>query len=154
MDREGWGERIDGGSLRDDGPAPDAACQDGTVGAEIVTTTPQVFRDDDAIRLEPNLDFDAMNGSGRYARHQGLTYYWGRAGSDDATPFAGGSRVRWRVADGPWHSCATPLPVAERGYVHSPAVPTTIGGRPVTLQVCLWRDEPHRENCTAEIRTG
>ncbi|WP_433796141.1 hypothetical protein [Actinoplanes sp. CA-252034] len=61
---------------------------------------------------------------------------------------------RWRIADGPWHSCASPLPLAERGYVHSPAVSTTIGGQPVTIQVCLWRDDPNRENCTTEIATG
>jgi hypothetical protein len=44
--------------------------------------------------------------------------------------------------------------VTERGYVHTPAVATTILGHPVTVQICLWRDEPHRENCTPEITTG
>jgi hypothetical protein len=141
-------------ALRDDPPSHDAACRDGAAADEIITDTARVFRDDEATRLDPTLDFDAMNGSARYARYQGRTYYWGRAGSDDGTPFAGGSRVRWRVAEGAWHSCPSPLAATERGYVRSPAVATTIGGKPVTIQVCLWRDEPRRENCTAEIRTG
>ena len=95
-----------------------------------------------------------MNGSARYARHQGRTYYWGRAGSDDHDPHAGGARVRWRAGAGQWHSCPAPLAVTERGYVHTPAVATTIGGQPVTVQICLWRDTPRRENCTPEIRNG
>ncbi|WP_433788630.1 hypothetical protein [Actinoplanes sp. CA-252034] len=135
-------------------PEEDHACREGVVGDEIIADASTVFDDDQATRLSPTLDFDAMNGSARYASRQGRIYYWGRAGSDDATPHAGGTRVRWRIADGPWHSCASPLPLAERGYIHSPAVSTTIGGQPVTIQVCLWRDEPNRENCTAEIATG
>ncbi|WP_189334215.1 hypothetical protein [Actinoplanes ianthinogenes] len=46
------------------------------------------------------------------------------------------------------------LPVTERGYVHTPAVATTIGGQPVSLRICLWRDTPRRENCTPVITTG
>ncbi|GIF42633.1 hypothetical protein Axi01nite_69440 [Actinoplanes xinjiangensis] len=142
---------------RDTARAPaggDVDCRDGVDGDEIITDAATVFDDERATRLSPTLDFDAMNGSARYAGHQGRIYYWGRAGSEDATPHSGGTRVRWKVADGPWHSCATALPVTERGYVHSPAVPTTIDGRAVTIQVCLWRNTPNRENCTAEISTG
>ena len=135
-------------------PAADAACGTDTAPDEIIDDASTVFEDDAATRLSPTLDFDAMNGSARYQAYQGRTYYWGRAGSDDHAPHSGGARVRWRIADGPWHSCATALAVTERGYVHTPAVPTTIGGSAVTIQVCLWRDEPRRENCTPEISTG
>ncbi|GLY00248.1 MULTISPECIES: hypothetical protein [Actinoplanes] len=146
--------QSDGGTPDTAASAPDADCLTGASGNDVIPRTPEFFADDAATRLSPTLDFDAMNGSARYARHEGRTYYWGRAGSDDQTPHSGGSRVRWRIADGPWRSCATPLPQTERGYVHSPAVATTIGGQAVTLQVCLWRDSPFRENCTTEIATG
>ncbi|GIE29431.1 hypothetical protein Ait01nite_024760 [Actinoplanes italicus] len=132
----------------------DAPCRDGASGDDIIAATTSVFSDDGATRLSPTLDFDQMNGSARYARHAGRTYYWGRAGSDDHDPHSGGTRVRWRTADGDWHSCATALAVTERGYVHTPAVATTIGGEPVTVQICLWRDDPRRENCTEQISTG
>ncbi|BCJ39369.1 hypothetical protein GCM10010168_63830 [Actinoplanes ianthinogenes] len=55
---------------------------------------------------------------------------------------------------GAWHDCPVRLPVTERGYVHTPAVATTIGGQPVSLRICLWRDTPRRENCTPVITTG
>jgi hypothetical protein len=132
----------------------DADCRDGASGDDVIADTTSVFSDDAATRLNPTLDFDQMNGSARYARHLGRTYYWGRAGSDDHDPHAGGTRVRWRIGDDRWRSCATTLAVAERGYVHSPAVATTIGGKPVTLQICLWRADPRRENCTERISTG
>lgn len=145
-------------NTHDDPPATagdaEAPCHEGTTTGEIIPDAATVFDDDQATRLSPTLDFDAMNGSARYATHAGRTYYWGRAGSDDDKPHSGGTRVRWKIADGPWHSCEKPLPQAERGYVHSPAVPTTIGGQAVTIQVCLWRDTPERENCTIEIATG
>ncbi|WP_067498742.1 hypothetical protein [Actinoplanes sp. TFC3] len=140
--------------LRDDPDKSDAACTAGADPGEIIIGTPTTFDDKAATRLDPTLDFDAMNGSARYARRNGRTYYWGRAGSDDNAPEAGGSRIRWRFTDGPWHSCGTDLAVDNRNYVHSPAVPTTINGRAVTLQVCLWRADPYRENCTPEIKTG
>lgn len=143
------GDGADGGEQ-----LADADCHLGAGGTDIVMETTKVFKDDTATRLDPTLDFDAMNGSARYDRYQGRTYYWGRAGSDDEAPHAGGTRVRWRTADGRWRSCATALAVTERGYVHTPAVATTIGGQPVTVQICLWRDTPHRENCTAEVATG
>ncbi|MEU4560171.1 hypothetical protein AB0F72_17445 [Actinoplanes sp. NPDC023936] len=132
----------------------DSDCRLGAAGNDIIMETATVFDDEAATRLDPTLDFDEMNGSARYARHDGRTYYWGRAGSDDATPRSGGARVRWKTPDGPWHSCATSLAVTERGYVHTPAVATTIGGQAVVVQVCLWRDTPSRENCLAEISTG
>ncbi|MEV6350902.1 hypothetical protein [Actinoplanes sp. NPDC051851] len=136
------------------GEEVDADCRLGAAVADIVDDASAVFRDDTATRLSPTLDFDAMNGSARYDRFEGRTFYWGRAGSDDDRPHSGGARVRWKTPGGPWRSCATALPLAERGYVHSPAVATTIGGQPVTVQICLWRDEPRRENCTPEITTG
>jgi len=132
----------------------DADCRDGATGDDVILDTTTVFDDDQATRLSPTLDFDAMNGSARYATHLGRTYYWGRAGSDDNRPHSGGSRTRWRIGNGPWHSCATALPLIERGYVHSPAVATTVADQAVTVQVCLWRDEPRRENCTPQISTG
>lgn len=135
-------------------PGADVACGADAAPGEIIADTSSVFDDDAATRLSPTLDFDTMNGSARYQAYQGRTYYWGRAGSDDHDPHSGGTRTRWRMAGGPWHSCATVLPVTERGYVRTPAVPTTIGGSAVTIQVCLWRDEPRRENCTPEISTG
>lgn len=135
-------------------PVRELACGADAPDAALIQDSTTVFDDDEATRLSPTLDFDQMNGSARYGRYRGLTYYWGRAGSDDDTPAAGGARVRWRASDGPWHSCPVVLPVGERGYVHTPAVATTILGRPVTVQVCLWRDQPRRENCTPEISTG
>ncbi|MEU4425557.1 hypothetical protein AB0F81_33460 [Actinoplanes sp. NPDC024001] len=135
-------------------PVADAECRLGATGADIIENTPQLFDDDAATRIDPVLDFDQMNGSARYARHDGRTYYWGRAGSDDHDPHAGGARVRWSTPGGRWRSCATPLARSERGYVHTPAVATTIGGQPVTVQICLWRDDPRRENCTVEISNG
>jgi hypothetical protein len=132
----------------------DLGCEQDAADAAIIRVSTDVFRDDEATRLNPTLDFDQMNGSARYARHNGLTYYWGRAGSDDDRPAAGGARVRWRTPGGPWHSCPAPLAVTERGYVHTPAVAMTIPGPPVTVQVCLWRADPYRENCTPEIATG
>ncbi|MGW4945898.1 hypothetical protein ACWEOZ_30450 [Actinoplanes sp. NPDC004185] len=139
---------------RADEPAGEAACRADTVADDVIVDTPRFFDDDLATRLSPTLDFDQMNGSARYARHQGRTYYWGRAGSDDHDPHSGGARIRWRAGDGQWHNCPAPLAVTERGYVHTPAVATTIGGQPVTVQTCLWRDTPRRENCTPEIRNG
>jgi hypothetical protein len=62
--------------------------------------------------------------------------------------------VLWRLGVLWWRPPPTTLAVAERGYVHSPAVATTIGGKPVTLQICLWRADPRRENCTERISTG
>ncbi|SFF11170.1 hypothetical protein SAMN05421541_106119 [Actinoplanes philippinensis] len=134
--------------------AADAECGLGATGDDVITDTPALFDDDQATRLSPTLDFDQMNGSARYARHDGRTYYWGRAGSDDHDPHAGGARIRWSTPDGRWRSCATALARTERGYVHTPAVATTIGGQPITVQICLWRDEPRRENCTQEISNG
>jgi len=134
--------------------AADAECRQGATDDDIIADTPAFFDDDQATRLSPTLDFDQMNGSARYARHGGRTYYWGRAGSDDQDPHAGGARIRWSTPDGRWRSCATALAKTERGYVHTPAVATTIGGQPITVQVCLWRDEPRRENCTQEISNG
>jgi hypothetical protein len=131
-------------------PQPDAGCRLGASGNDIIDAT-AVFDDDRATRLTPTLDFDEMNGSARYDRYDGRTYYWGRAGSDDATPRSGGARIRWRPADGRWRSCPTVLPEHERGYVHTVAVATTIQGRAVTVQICLWRDRPYRENCTPPI---
>ncbi|MDI6104021.1 hypothetical protein QLQ12_36070 [Actinoplanes sp. NEAU-A12] len=135
-------------------PAADAECGLGATGIDIIENTPQLFDDDEATRLSPTLDFDQMNGSARYARHQDRTYYWGRAGSDDHDPRSGGARVRWSTPEGPWRSCETVLAQNERGYAHTPAIATTIGEKPVTVQVCLWRDDPRRENCTAEISNG
>jgi hypothetical protein len=132
----------------------EADCHDGAAAGDIIDATTSVFSDDAATRLSPTLDFDQMNGSARYARHQGRTYYWGRAGSDDHDPRAGGARARWRIGDDRWRSCATALAVTERSYVHTPAIATTIGGKPVTVQICLWRDQPQRENCTEAITTG
>ncbi|WP_145831051.1 hypothetical protein [Actinoplanes teichomyceticus] len=132
----------------------DNDCRLGAASNDIIMDAMTVFEDNAATRLDPTLDFDEMNGSARYARHDGRTYYWGRAGSDDENPRSGGARIRWKTSDGPWRSCATPLAVTERGYVHTPAVATTIGGRAVTIQVCLWRDTPPRENCLDEISTG
>lgn len=128
--------------------ANDASCHADTEGEDIVDAT-TVFTDDDATRLTPTLDFDSMNGSARYASYHGRIYYWGRAGSDDDEPHSGGASVRWRT-DGPWHNCSVTLAVSDRGYVHTPAVATTIGGRAVTLAVCLWRDHPYRRNCTPD----
>lgn len=130
--------------------AADTECRLGAQPADIISAT-DTFDDDAATRLTPTLDFDQMNGSARYARHQGRTFYWGRAGSDDESPAAGGARIRWRTPTGSWRSCRTVLAVTERGYVHTPAVATTIAGQSVTVQVCLWRDQPYRENCTPEI---
>ncbi|AEV85002.1 hypothetical protein ACWT_3978 [Actinoplanes sp. SE50] len=138
-------------------PAPvaaDAECRLGATDDDIIANTPALFDDDRATRLSPTLDFDQMNGSARYARHDGRTYYWGRAGSDDQDPHAGGARIRWSTPDGRWRSCASALATTERGYVHTPAVATTIGGQPITVQICLWRDEPRRENCTQQISNG
>jgi hypothetical protein len=128
----------------------DADCREGTSDTDIVDFS-TTFTDDNATRITPTLDFDSMNGSARYQSHNGRIYYWGRAGSDDNDPHAGGSRVRWKTADGPWHSCSAILAVTERGYVHTPAVATTIAEKAVSIQICLWRDIPYRENCTATL---
>ncbi|MBM2620056.1 hypothetical protein JIG36_31540 [Actinoplanes sp. LDG1-06] len=135
-------------------PSADEDCLLGAAPGDIIGVSTQLFDDKEATRLNPTLDFDEMNGSARYARHEGRTYYWGRAGSDDHVPTAGGARVRWSTPDGTWRSCEVALPREERGYVHTPAVPTTINGQAVTIQVCLWRDEPRRESCLPEIATG
>lgn len=138
----------DRGTQRAAPATPDAVCGLGATGYDIIQNTTELFKDDEATRLSPTLDFDQMNGSARYARYQYRTYYWGRAGSDDHDPRSGGARIRWSTPDGPWRSCETALPQSERGYVHTPAVATTIGEKPVTVQICLWRDTPRRENCT------
>jgi hypothetical protein len=130
--------------------AGELGCRDGAGGEDILDFAPTV-NDEQATRLTPTLDFDSMNGSARYEAHRGKIYYWGRAGSDDHDPQSGGVRVRWRTTNGPWHSCPSVLPITERGYVHTPAVATTIGGQAVSIQICLWRDTPYRENCTATI---
>jgi hypothetical protein len=125
----------------------DLPCRDGTTGEDLVESR-VVGPDDDAQVIEPFLDFDEMNGSARYNRYRGRTYYWGRAGSDDNVPRSGGARIRWQPADGQWHSCPVTLAQSERRYVRTMAVATTIGGQAVRVQVCRWRDEPFRENCT------
>jgi hypothetical protein len=128
-------------------PVADLACGDGTSGTDLVESR-VVGPDEQAQVIEPFLDFDEMNGSARYNRYQGRTYYWGRAGSDDNVPRSGGARIRWQPAGGQWRSCPVTLARSERDYVRTMAVATTIGGRAVRVQVCLWRDEPYRENCT------
>ncbi|MFG2174721.1 hypothetical protein ACGFMO_25735 [Streptomyces niveus] len=45
----------------------------------------------------------------------------------------------------------TPLPKDERDYVRTAAVPNEIGDRAVTIKVCLWRDDPYLERCTAKL---
>jgi hypothetical protein len=125
----------------------DLPCRDGTAGEDLVESH-VVGPDEDAQVIEPFLDFDEMNGSARYNRYRGRTYYWGRAGSDDNVPRSGGARIRWQPAGGQWRSCPVTLARSERDYVRTMAVATTIGGHAVRVQVCLWRDEPFRENCT------
>lgn len=126
-------------------------CLDGTKTGEIIQDPASIFRDEQAEMIQPTLDFDIMNGSARYLSHRGPKYYWGRAGSDDHDPHSGGIRLTWKTADGPWHECRNTLPKTERGYVRTPAVPTVIGGRSVTLRVCLWRDTPYTEKCTTDL---
>ncbi|XVV14939.1 hypothetical protein ACQP2X_11560 [Actinoplanes sp. CA-131856] len=132
-------------------PAPaavaDLPCRDGASGADLVESS-VVSPDEQAQVIEPFLDFDEMNGSARYNRYAGRTYYWGRAGSDDNVPRSGGARIRWQPGDGRWRSCPVTLARSERDYVRTMAVATTIDGHAVRVQVCLWRDEPYRENCT------
>ncbi|MFF5082773.1 hypothetical protein ACFY36_37520 [Actinoplanes sp. NPDC000266] len=132
-------------------PAPvavaDLPCRDGASGEDLVESS-VVSPDEQAQVIEPFLDFDEMNGSARYNRYAGRTYYWGRAGSDDNVPRSGGARIRWQPGDGRWRSCPVTLARSERDYVRTMAVATTIDGRAVRVQVCLWRDEPYRENCT------
>lgn len=128
------------------------SCLDGTKKGEIIREPAKVFTDDQATMITPTLDFDIMNGSARYLSHKGPKYYWGRAGSDDNDPHSGGIRLRWTDNGGDdWHECRTPLPVDQRDYVRTPAVPTVIGGRDVTVKICLWRDEPYTEKCTVEL---
>ncbi|OJF10129.1 hypothetical protein BG844_33810 [Couchioplanes caeruleus subsp. caeruleus] len=128
-------------------PVADRPCAEDTAGDDLVR--PEVVGPDSAAQvIEPFLDFDEMNGSARYNRYRGRTYYWGRAGSDDNVPQAGGARIRWQKAGGPWHDCPVTLAVDERDYVRTPAVATTIGGEAVRVQVCLWRQQPYRQNCT------
>ncbi|MCB5167386.1 hypothetical protein LG634_21420 [Streptomyces bambusae] len=125
-------------------------CLDGTHG-EIIEQPAAVFTDSDATMILPTLDFDIMNGSARYLSHKGPKYYWGRAGSDDHDPHSGGVRLQWKTDGGPWHECRTPLPKEERDYVRTPAVPTVIDNRAVTIKICLWRDNPYMQKCTAEL---
>ncbi|GGQ62535.1 hypothetical protein GCM10010166_35390 [Couchioplanes caeruleus subsp. azureus] len=128
-------------------PVADRPCTQDTTGDDLVR--PEVVGPDDAAQvIEPFLDFDEMNGSARYNRYRGRTYYWGRAGSDDNVPRAGGARIRWQKVGGPWHDCPVTLAVDERDYVRTFAVATTIGGEAVRVQICLWRQQPYRQNCT------
>lgn len=133
-------------------PAPTLlSCQDGVLDAGIIESPAVVFVDGQATMVLPTLDFDTMNGSARYLSHQGRKYYWGRAGSDDHDPHSGGVRLLWRLdGETAWHECRKALPTEERDYVRTPAVPTVINNRAVTIKICLWRDDPYLENCTQE----
>lgn len=133
-------------------PAPTLlSCQDGVLDAGIIDAPAAVFVDSQATMVLPTLDFDTMNGSARYLSHQGRKYYWGRAGSDDHAPHSGGVRLLWRLdGETAWHECRKALPTEERDYVRTPAVPTVINNRAVTIKICLWRDDPYLENCTQE----
>lgn len=127
------------------------SCRDGVVDAGIIESPATVFVDNQATMVLPTLDFDTMNGSARYLNHQGRKYYWGRAGSDDHDPHSGGVRLLWRLdGETAWHECRKALPTEERDYVRTPAVPTVINNRAVTVKICLWRDDPYLENCTRE----
>ncbi|MFI6978419.1 hypothetical protein ACIBSV_07450 [Embleya sp. NPDC050154] len=127
------------------------SCRDGVVDAGIIESPATIFVDSQATMVLPTLDFDTMNGSARYLSHQGRKYYWGRAGSDDHDPHSGGVRLLWRLdGETAWHECRKALPTEERDYVRTPAVPTVINNRAVTVKICLWRDDPYLENCTRE----
>lgn len=131
-------------------PAPTVlSCQDGVADAGIIDAPATLFADNQATMVVPTLDFDTMNGSARYLSYQGRKYYWGRAGSDDNDPHAGGVRLLWKLdGETSWHECRKALPKEERDYVRTPAVPTVINNRAVTIRICLWRDDPYLENCT------
>jgi hypothetical protein len=135
------------------GDPPDRACEDDTGQGDVVDAGPLVGP---AAKPIETLDFGLtngrqMNGSAWYANYGDRFYYWGRAGHDG--PVTGGVRVRWSTDALPWHSCPVVLLENENGYVRSRAVATTMNNRPVTLQICLWRDEPRGENCTGALRT-
>ncbi|MGW1990366.1 hypothetical protein [Embleya sp. NPDC001921] len=142
-------QRID--PVSESGPTV-LSCRDGVVDAGIIESPATVFVDSQATMVLPTLDFDTMNGSARYLSHQGRKYYWGRAGSDDHDPHSGGVRLLWRLdGETAWHECRKALPTEERDYVRTPAVPTVINNRAVTVKICLWRDDPYLENCTREL---
>jgi hypothetical protein len=100
--------------------------------------------------MTPTLDFDEIHGSVWRADQHGRTYYWATAGSAADRPASGGARVRWRFdTSDTWHDCAVTFAASAREDVRTPAVATILAGRPVRLQVCLWRDDPYRQQCTA-----
>jgi hypothetical protein len=111
-----------------------------------------LFVDDNVTRVNPTLDFDSMNGSALHKERDGRRFYWGRAGSDDLDPRSGGVRLRWHRQSTGWHGCAVVLPYEERGYVRTPAVANVIAGEPVTIVICMWRDQPATERCTSPQR--
>ena len=135
--------------IAESGNPPDRGCEADAAAGDVLDSA--LFVEENANRVNPRLDFGEMNGSAWYAKREGRFYYWGRAGND--TPTSGGARLRWRTDALPWHGCAVALPANEQGYVRTPAVATEMNGRPVTAQVCLWRDDPHFEQCTVALRT-
>src|SRR5262249_39079807 len=125
---------------------PAHACLAGTQ-ADGVLTAPL---DGQAVPTAPALAFDEMHGSVWRADQRGRTYYWATAGSADHRPASGGARVRWRLAAADaWPAAAVTFPASARADARTPAVASTQAGRPVRLQVCLWRDDPYRQQCTA-----
>ncbi|MEV8512183.1 hypothetical protein [Dactylosporangium sp. NPDC051484] len=121
---------------------PSNTCQ-----ADGVRTAPLGGR---PVPMAPALDFDEVHGSVWRADQHGRTYYWASAGSAADRPASGGASVRWRFDTGDtWHDCAVTFPATARDDVHTAAVATTLAGRPVRLHVCLWRDRPFRQQCTA-----
>ena len=140
-------------AIVESGDPPDRACEADTARGDVVDAGPLVGPN--AVEVE-RLDFGKtngpeMNGSAWYAGYGDRFYYWGRAGHDG--PVTGGVRVRWRTDVLPWHSCEVTLLDNEDGYVRSRAVATEMNGRPVTLQVCLWRDEPRGKNYKGALQT-
>jgi hypothetical protein len=130
--------------------SPDRPCRSDAGPQDIVDAT--LFVDENATRVNPTLDFDSMNGSARHKERDGRRFYWGRAGSDDDDPRSGGVRLRWHRQSAGWHECAATLPQEERGYVRTPAVANVIASEPVTIVICLWRDQPKTEKCTAALQ--
>jgi hypothetical protein len=125
-------------------PLDGVSCRTGVTGEDIVDHT---FFDDQNATVDKILDFDQMNGSVRHAARDGRVYYWGRVGSDDDDRQDGGVQLLWRIGDQPWRSCRVDLGAAEPDYVRTPAIARNIGGKSVSIKICIWRSMPHKDNC-------
>ncbi|MGW4247048.1 hypothetical protein [Nocardia sp. NPDC004722] len=136
-----WAERHASSTNR---AAGDVDC-----GGPAMVSDSRLLAGPNAVRVNPVLDFGQMFGSAWHVNREGTTYYWAKGNSQPGV--RGSIELRWRTGDQPWHLCNVAI-TGDEGHEdrRTPAIPTIIDGRPVTVRVCLHQAVPEIQNCTDE----